>query len=540
VIQEAEMNRPCTALSLSGGPSLTGKGRGRRSGRLRHLTLSTAIPGVALALALMLGAAPALVPGSGHGEASGLDALLERYVEDAGRTVGAAAAIVTPEGVEMATAGRARGREAPTPSTLFEIGSITKVFTSILLAHLVEEGVVSLETTVGELVPPGLTLAPEVAGITLWELSTHTSGLRMLPGGTAFLRFVLRPADPYRGTTLQDLLEPLARLGADDLETRGSWAYSNLGPALLGRLLQEAAGEPYEALLRERVLLPLGLGETGFASALPEGMPMAQGHRENHRPTVDWQLDAYEPAGGLHSTLSDLVRFLQAVMAAADGPSDDPLAVPLAGPLAASTQVAWDPGDGSRGMGLGWAMEDPQGERAVWHNGRTGGAYAFVGYLPHLERGVVVLTNTSHHGNPFAMGLLHGEPSVERPSVGWASLLFTLGFVAFAPLGLLSFTRRATHPGEDGRLRVGRIHFLDSLVTASFLLALTWKIGAWQVVPTALWWLGVLAAWAVLWRAGRHWPRLPWLPDGPRARNRLTLLSMGFLTVALAWTLFWV
>lgn len=473
----------------------------------------------------VLGAALWLAPEAGLGDEPGLDVLLERYVEDAGHTVGAAAAIVTPGGVEMATAGRARGQEAPTPATLFEIGSITKVFTSILMARLVEEGVVSLETTMGELAPLGFDLDPEVAGITLRELSTHTSGLPRLPGSTAFLRFMLRPSDPYRGTTLTDLFGPLGRLEGEDLESRGTWAYSNLGPALLGRLLQEAVGGPYELLLQERVLLPMGLVHTGFPSFLPEDAPRARGHRENLRPAVSWQLDAYAPAGGLLSNLSDLVRFLQLVMVAEGGP------------LAASTEVAWHPGDGSRGMGLGWVIEDPDGERIVWHNGRTGGGYAFVGYQPHTQRGVVVLANTSHHGDPLAMGLLLGEPSIEPPFAGWGALLFTVGFVLLAPLALLAFTWRVSRAGWEGRPRVGRIHLLEATVSAALLLALTWKIGAWQVVPGWFWWLGVVAAWMALMRAGRDGSDLPWFPAEARARNPLTLLSTTILAGVLIWVL---
>lgn len=483
--------------------------------------------------AVVVGAALWLVPDAGRGDDPGLEAVLERYVEEASRTVGAAVAIVTPMGVEMATAGRARGREAPTDATRFEIGSITKVFTSILLAQLAEEGVVSLTTTVGELVPPRVTLDAEVAGITLTELSTHTSGLPRLPGGTAFLRFMLRPSDPYRGTTVEDLLGTLGQLEGADLETRGRWAYSNFGPALLGRLLEEAAGEPYEVLLRERVLLPMGLEETGFPAFRPgelgEG-PTAQGHRQNLRPTTNWQLDAYAPAGGLVSSLSDLVAFVQAVMVAEEGP------------LAVSTTAAWQPPDGSRGMGLGWVLEERDGERVVWHNGRTGGGYAFVGYLPDARRAVVVLANTSHHGDPFAMGLLLGDASVGASHAGWGARLLTLGLVLLSPLALLVFTMRAAHPVEIGRTRVGRIHLLDATVVAALFLALAWRIGAWQVLPGWIWWLGAGAAGAALLLAGKHGSKLPWFlarhGAWTGAGNRRTVLSAVVLAWALGWVLF--
>ena len=182
-------------------------------------------------------------------------------------------------------------------------------------------------------------------------------------------------------------------------------------------------------------------------------------------------------------------------------------------------------------------VEDRDGERIVWHNGRTGGGYAFVGFLPESRRGVVVLTNTSHHGDPFAMGLLRGEPVVEPARAGWWALAFTLGCLALAPLALMGFLKRAAHAGADGSTRLGRIHLLDSALAAAVFLALAWKLGAWQVVPNGIWWIGMGIAGIVLVGGVRQGGRLPWRSADPRARNGLALASAGLLAGGLAWIL---
>ncbi len=101
--------------------------------------------------------------------------------------------------------------------------------------------------------------------------------------------------------------------------------YSNLGPALLGQLLATAAGRPYKNLIQTQVLTPLGLTDTHFDLDPETTERLAQGHRANTLPTAHWQLDAYAPAGGLKSTLTDMGRFLAAAIAA-DWP---PLALSL-------------------------------------------------------------------------------------------------------------------------------------------------------------------------------------------------------------------
>lgn len=192
----------------------------------------------------------------GATEAATLQEIVEAYV-DARQTPGIAVALVTPDRVEIAVAGRTGVGAEVNADTLFEIGSVTKVFTGILLADLVAEGRVSLDSTVGELMPTGHELHPAVASITLRELATHTSGLPGLHETFDMLwRVVLQPANPFAGLNSEDIFAAVAALSGEDLATRDDFNYSNLGVALLGRLLEAATGEAYERLLKAGYFCP--------------------------------------------------------------------------------------------------------------------------------------------------------------------------------------------------------------------------------------------------------------------------------------------
>ena len=158
-----------------------------------------------------------------------------------------------------------QGGEAPDGSTIFEIGSITKVFTGLLLADLADRDVVSLETPVVELLPEGVEV-PEFEGrsITLRDLSTHVSGLPRLPSNLA----MTDPMNPYADYDAGDLYaflsgHRLRRAPGDEHE------YSNLGAGLLGHALSVRAKASFEDLVRERIADPLGMSERRSTSTTP-------------------------------------------------------------------------------------------------------------------------------------------------------------------------------------------------------------------------------------------------------------------------------
>lgn len=127
-----------------------------------------------------------------------------------------------------------------------------------------------------------------------------------------------------------------------------------------------------------------------------------------------------------------MTAFLQTAMTAAAGT-----------PVAATLEEHWSEAEGRQGAGLGWAVTRREGERMLWHNGLTGGYYAFVGFLPERQRGLVMLTNARHAGDAFAVSLLRGEQALPELERDWFLLGLTLFFVAYAPVVAYSFRARA-------------------------------------------------------------------------------------------------
>lgn len=427
-----------------------------------------------------------------------LQDVAEAYVE-ARHTPGVAIALITPEGVERAVAG-----EGITADALFEIGSVSKVFTGILLADMVERGLVSLDTTLGELVPGGRTLDPAVAAITLRELSDHTSGLPRLPmNADMVMRLFLHQNDPYAGITIEQLFDELAALTANDVATRGRSIYSNFGVALLGHLLAIAADTPYERLMHDRVWLPLGLEGMGFTNEVLGEVELLRPHRGNGRRTSHWRLDAYNPMGGMVGSLEHMTVFVQAAMGAEPGSA-----------MAVSIEEK-----------LGWARSERDGRVMVWHNGRVGGFHAFIGFLPDEGRGVVVLSNASHNGDPFAVSILRGEPNIPPVTDHWLLIGMT---VLFPLIGLLLLWGAYHAP-------VSRLHGLDALASAAFLLALAYRIGAWAVVPVMLWYAMAAGSVALAVMMAMRLRPAPWLPAG-----RWTTIGKAFSILLMAGLAFWV
>ena len=267
--------------------------------------------------------------------------------------------------------------------TVFEIGSLTKVFTGLLLTEMAERGAVRLDAPVSAYLPDSVRLATaDTARITLQHLSTHTSGLARLPGNIA----PAHPADPYADYTAADLYAFLQ--DAQLARAPGvAYAYSNVGTGLLGHVLARRANASYEAVLRQRVLEPLGLHNTGFdmppdAAATHHATGYASGQAVPY-----WRFDVLAGAGALRSTAPDMLRFLQMNLR----PEGQPLARALR-----AAQTVRHRGGGGPTLALGWHVAPlPTGAPLYWHNGGTGGFRSFAGFVQDGSVAVVVLANSA-------------------------------------------------------------------------------------------------------------------------------------------------
>jgi serine-type D-Ala-D-Ala carboxypeptidase/endopeptidase len=275
-----------------------------------------------------------------------------------GTAPGLVYAVVTPGG-EATGHLSSSGSQPLGPHVMLEIGSVTKVFTALLLADMADRGEVGLDDPIARHLPPAVAQAcPAATRITVRHLATHTSGLPRLPRNL-LLMALRHPGDPYAGYTTEHLYRALRRAGH---RAPAPYRYSNYGFGLLGHLLSQAAGRPYGALLAERVTGPLGLAETG--TGVPDGHTAATGHRRG-RPAPRWHLGALAGAGALNSTAADLARFLSTNLH------------PENTPLQAAIETIQRPA-GNQQTGLGWHISSPAGGQVLWHNGATGGFTAML------------------------------------------------------------------------------------------------------------------------------------------------------------------
>ena len=290
---------------------------------------------------------------------------------------------------------------SPDGRTRFEIGSVSKTLTGLLLADAVLRGDLALDTRIDALLPDTLRLDPRLAAVTAADLSTHHGGLPRLPLNMGMPGVDLDLRDPYARYDAARLTAFLAALrpGAG-LDTTRAFAYSNVGAGMLGHLLARRAGTTYAALVQRRIAGPLGLADT-FVGTGGDAAREATGHTAARAATPPWAFtDVLVGAGGVRSTADDMLALLAAYLD------------PAPSPLRAAMDLAATPrADASRGrrIGLGWFTGGP-GERLRWHNGGTGGFTAFVGFDPSSGRGVVVLSNASVSVDVLGMHLL--DPSV--------------------------------------------------------------------------------------------------------------------------------
>ena len=202
---------------------------------------------------------------------------------------------------------------APGADSIFEIGSITKVFTALALAKQSLAGLVDLDEPVRQLLPAGVHV-PSRAGreITLRQLATHTSGLPRLPKGMLW-RALLHPnePDPYAQYSAEVIFEGLSRTKLH-APPGDRFRYSNLGGGLLGLALATRAGTTYESVIDAEVCRPLGLTDTHITPSLEQAERIAQGHTRKRKVTPLWNLNALAGAGALRSTAADLVQFVRA------------------------------------------------------------------------------------------------------------------------------------------------------------------------------------------------------------------------------------
>lgn len=227
-------------------------------------------------------------------------------------------------------------------TTLFEIGSISKVFTALILADMANKGEVSLDDPAEKYLPAGHHM-PQRGGrqITLRDLSTHRSGLPRMADNMGRPDGIDDPFAEFGEDKLLAFLDSyqLTR----DIDTQ--WEYSNLGVGLLGYLLARAAHTDYPTLVRERITGPLGMNDTAIALPPDKAARMAAPFDRYMRPAKPWDMTLFAPAGGIRSSAADMLTFAAAVL--------DPKS-PIAAAVKTALSVRTPTGDSNAEQALGW------------------------------------------------------------------------------------------------------------------------------------------------------------------------------------------
>jgi D-alanyl-D-alanine-carboxypeptidase/D-alanyl-D-alanine-endopeptidase len=283
------------------------------------------------------------------------------------------------------TAGQ--GSSPPDGRTVYQLGSVTKTFTALLLAEAVEQRVVRLEDPLARYLPRGLTLPrPRRREITLRDVATQSSGLPSLPPNLLTMPG-LDPLDPYAHYTQHDLADGLRSTKL--LSRPGTtYLYSNLGFALLGQAMADLAGTDYADAVRRFATAPLGLWDTSVELTAERSARKASGHAADGTPTPDWHLPTFAGAGALYGTADDQMRYLRAMLGRAPAR--------LRPALELVQQPRFTPPNltGVR-LALAWNLTLlPTSKRTmVWHNGETGGFTTFTGFCPETRTAVTALAN---------------------------------------------------------------------------------------------------------------------------------------------------
>jgi len=370
-------------------------------------------------------------------------AILADRIDVQHQGVGIVVGIIDPSGRRVVAYGStAKGGKPVDADTVFEIGSVTKVFTSLLLADMVQRGEVALTDPVSKYLPPNVKV-PERGGkkITLIDLATHTSGLPRLPSNL----HPKDPANPYADFSVAQLYEFLSSYELTR-DPGSKYEYSNLGGGLLGHVLARRAGTDYETPVRTRILEPLAMKNTAITLSNAMKARLATGHDADLQPVANWDIPTLAGAGALRSTVNDLLSFVGANLGIGK-----PSLTPAMAAMLATRRPTGIPG---LDIALGWHISTRNGHEIVWHNGGTGGYRSWIGFDAKNRTGVVVLSNTSTtagvddigaHLLDSAVPLLQPAKQRKEVKVDAAVLEKYTGRYQLAPTFIITITREGDH-----------------------------------------------------------------------------------------------
>jgi CubicO group peptidase (beta-lactamase class C family) len=400
------------------------------------------------------------------------------------------------------------GTDAPTPQTPFELGSITKTMTGMLLADAVQRGEMRGDAPVSDYLPE--LVGTPAGAATLDQLANHHSGLPALPSSPPRSSVL---AAWSNGNPNAISVGTLLRLTRDTpLGTPGRFAYSNLGMSLLGHAEARAAGAVnWPALARQRLLVPLGMTNTTFvmtADQIPDETPTPR--KENGWWRPHWYGEAFAPAGtSTVTTAEDVMKYTRAVV---EGKAPGLMALE---PVAAT--------DAGR-IGLAWMTFEVSGRTLTWHNGGTGGYRSMLAVDRQTGQAVLVLNSSTRWVDDPGLQLAAAASPADleaalQPGPG-------LGTIAALPVGVVLLGS-----GAAALLRLRhRIAAVRGAVNATAGLVMLRVHGPWALVPAELWaaLAGLVLASVIVGSL-----RFKAQPAGPERHRWASIAALGFAVLVL-------
>jgi len=332
-----------------------------------------------------------------------VDSLVNPYIQQS-HTAGLVVAIIKQGKVLRYSYGTTDKKKEVLPDptqTIFEIGSITKTFTSLLLAKQVVAKRMQLSDNINKYLPDSIPLLSyHGKSIKLVHLANHTAGLPRLPEN--IFNGNVNPRNPYFHYNRDSLFSYLKHFQLKS-SPGINFSYSNYGAGLLGTILEMTTQASFATLLKKEITSPLAMTSTYIEIPANRQHDLAKGYNEKGLETSPWDLASLKGSGAIRSTLNDMVKYANAQMS---GKSLLAKAIDL------SHQITFESKE--QAMGLGWRIKTYQYEPYYYHAGGTGGFRSFVGFNKKHQLGIVILSNTAEEVAQIGETLIQKLLSSER------------------------------------------------------------------------------------------------------------------------------
>lgn len=280
----------------------------------------------------------------------------------------------------------------PGPDAVFEIGSITKTFTALLLAYFVEEHKVSLTDPITKYLPDSVATNKDLGKITLLMLANHTSGLPRLPDNLFDEHTDMM--NPYKNYNKEKLYSYL-KICKPDSDAIGKYAYSNLAAGLLGDILEHVTGVAYEQMVTNIICKPLHMDNTFQHPNIQQKELQVNVYNDKGAPVTMWDMDALAGAGALRSSMHDMLLYAGANLKM--DKTSLSKAIELTHNITYSKEMS---------VGMGWHKMEVAGMDCYWHNGGTGGSSSYIAFVPDKNIAVVVLSNAAEKVDEIAENII--------------------------------------------------------------------------------------------------------------------------------------